>query len=639
MLSLILSTVLVVGGIQDTERAAALALVPDSAVDAVSVQSGEWDDPETWGGLPPVDGDDVLISEDTIVLIDSRLDTRLHTIRVDGELEFAPTEDTRLLVETIVVNQEGSLGVGSPVSPILASAEIVFTDDGPVEASLSRGLVSLGMLSIHGEPKSPWGYLAESPVAGDSSVTLGAEPQGWEVGDRLLIPGVSRTASQDEVRTIAGIAGAEVSFSSPLSFDHLTPSGEDSIRLPVGNLTRNVRLSSESPAIDRRGHVMQMHHAEDVSVSFASFVGLGRTNKAVPISGANPRGRYSLHFHRCDKATEIPVQGVVVEDSPGWGLTNHSSNVRAVDSISFSVFGAGFVTEAGDEIGAFERCLALRSIGSGKTRDARKDIGDFGHGGHGFWMQGAQVEVNDCVAGGHRDAALFTFVRGFIEPDTEVVADPSSHLKPLAEYARNTGFVSGFSHSFEWVQPSEATAVFDLLTWGCTQGALIRQAKIDFEGGLFLGTGSGLGIGYVTGYKAQGSVRGATVTGWTTGCSVPITGPTEIMGGTWANTRDFLVIPGTDTSAVFSGFPLEDSTFDFVFNPLTLSALHVRPRSYFFGSRRLYFPQQAPDFVPYQTGTYTGLTNQQIFDQYGKLPLGAIVPVGSDEYSNFFLGP
>src|SRR5262249_15510550 len=161
--------------------------------------------------------------------------------------------------------------------------------------------------------------------------------------------------------------------------------------------SRNVSLESQNQnasELNRHGHIMFMHSPR-VKIHNAGFYDLGRTDKRIPVndgkldgekkliagSGTNPRGRYPVHFHRTGsdgQSPAIPVKGCAVVNSPGWGYVNHSSHVEMDDNVAYNVHGAAFVTEAGDEIGAFRRNLAVRSAGSGHDTIARNDIQDFG---------------------------------------------------------------------------------------------------------------------------------------------------------------------------------------------------------------------------------------------------------------------
>src|SRR5206468_3140724 len=65
---------------------AALALVPDAAVTAQAVQSGNWSDPHTWlNGSVPAANANVLVPSLMSVTVDSTTNPVL-TVRVDGTL-------------------------------------------------------------------------------------------------------------------------------------------------------------------------------------------------------------------------------------------------------------------------------------------------------------------------------------------------------------------------------------------------------------------------------------------------------------------------------------------------------------------------------------------------------------------------
>src|SRR5262249_28873169 len=108
----------------------------------------------------------------------------------------------------------------------------------------------------------------------------------------------------------------------------------------------------------------------------------------------------------------VRVTGCAVVNSPGWGFVNHSSHVVFEDNVAFNVTGAAFVTEAGDEIGAFRGNLAVYSAGSGEDVDGRRKLQDFGHEGDGFWFQGGGVDVERNVAAGQAQTGFVFFTSG-----------------------------------------------------------------------------------------------------------------------------------------------------------------------------------------------------------------------------------
>ncbi len=284
-------------------------LVPNSEVNNFSVASGEWDDPATWSDGVPDDEDNVLISTGTVVTIDSDAsvsptDPRvaLRTVRVDGELEFDPHANTKLLVDTIVVQGSGVFEMGTEAEPIDSThrARVIFADRkiglSPAEQAdfdheqfhwdplqFSHGLLSHGSVSIHGAHVTSF-VSGQKPlnVAGSKTFDLGLPvPADWKVGDRLIISGNTGTnaagVNQDDEVQIAGINGNVITLSAPLKYNHAKNSSY------VADMNRNATFESETPGIiARRGHIMFMH-SDHVEVESAGFYGLGRTDKRTVI--------------------------------------------------------------------------------------------------------------------------------------------------------------------------------------------------------------------------------------------------------------------------------------------------------------------------------------------------------------------
>lgn len=195
----------------------------------------------------------------------------------------------------------------------------------------------------------------------------------------------------------------------------------------------------------------------DVSIEFVRFSKLGRTNKNKIVTdkpdkvGKNPRGRYPLHFHKCENydAKEIvTVQGSVVDDSPGWGFVNHSSNVSFLDNIAYNFNGAGFVTESGEELGEMDGNLSVGGKGLGGDKLSKKrylyrriyfskgdrilnrlKAGDLGFDGEGFWIQAPLVSFTHNIAAGNHGAGILFYGLGLSHlPEQEGLASLTDSL-------------------------------------------------------------------------------------------------------------------------------------------------------------------------------------------------------------------
>ncbi|KAL3924708.1 MAG: hypothetical protein SGILL_000880 [Bacillariaceae sp.] len=425
------------------EHERVLSLVPKSQATFTTFKSGLWTDPSVWAqGSSPQNGGRIHIQQGHHVRVTSEILETFESVFVEGRLAFDPQEDTSLKLKTMVVGKDGFLVIGNKSNRVMSdkSAQLILADRGPRDRTkdpfdLTGGLISMGHLQMFGVHKTGHAVPQETLRAGIQTLTFSSLLHGWQVGDRLLVPGVDRdhTLARDEIRSIKAVVAkdgrTEVNMDQPLQYDHFGPEGM--LLVTVGNLSRNIVIKSERPEpIARRGHFMILHRQTGVEIDGASFVNLGRTNalyahtdpaldddgKLVPGSDVNTMGRYPLHVHGRDAshATDVPmtVRSSVIEGGPKYGLVNHGAHVVAEDNIAYNVSGTHFFTENGSEIGAFRRNLAVRSAGNEDDLKYRMYIFDFGHGGHGFWMTGGAVEVTDNYAFGHRQGAYIYHTMG-----------------------------------------------------------------------------------------------------------------------------------------------------------------------------------------------------------------------------------
>lgn len=637
------------GGDRPSDHQAVENLVPREDVTHVA-SGGPWAEPGSWEEAEiPSSGARVHVPSGTTVTIGHEDDARLHTVRVDGTLRTDPETSTRLHVDTLVVGNEGLLQVGTADAPDVGGTDLTFIDRGPIDEEwdptrVSRGLLATNGASVelHGAPRTSFLATADAPTAGDGSVTLVDAPTGWETGDEILLAGVNPERDEDELRTVTSVDGATVTFEEPLTYDHVPPA--EDLSTYVANLERSVRLHSENLATKHRGHAMFMNL--DVTVANVAFDALGRTDKARPVTdplngeppadvAPNPQARYACHFHRVGIRTDrdpATVTGCVVRGSPGWGYVNHNSYVEVTDSVSYQAFGAGFVAEVGNEVGAFRRNLAVRSPGSGERPDSRQfregepgRIDDFGHGGHGFWLHGPGVAVEDNVAAGHRHHGFVYWTREkpdkAVDPDrigstrgtfpnfplanldgqaylrdadvTEGGRVPSSYVA-IRSFEGNTAFASGGGlhvnrHRRGDDPPDDGdyrSVVRDFTAfnvgsfethWGSTRtardsGAQGGDVGVSFRYSehvrlenvrLLSGAGDGPGIGIThNGAPRDIGVVGGEITGWKVGMRAFFRGEAPVRDVAFDNDVDVQFIGGgTDRHWSIQRVPIENPTF------------------------------------------------------------------------------
>ncbi len=410
------------------EHMALFELVERPEATAISVQDGPWSDPSTWyAGQVPTEGDRVLIHATTAVSYDVQSDTPLGWLRVDGTLAFRPDADTRMVVETIAIETEGTLTLGTesaPIAPNRVAEILIDTTGGPLDPSndptlVGRGFISHGTTTIVGATKAHMTSLIGDARAGDAFIDLvGTVPDGWRIGDTLLLVGTHTDTSlepdqydeadrnnvrfHDELLRVTefgsigdatrirfeNVTNAEAILEgrTTLLWDHVRPNGAtfdaSELTIHVANLTRNVIVRSSDPDVptQERGHFMIMHNV-DAQVQHAQFRDLGRSDKrrvvddpeaisnfdGTPGTGTNPRGHYGLHLHRLGaddiNGPRAMILGNVVWGTPGWGIVHHDSHADLIENVVFDVVGAGIVAEEGHELGTWTRNLTVKMTG------------------------------------------------------------------------------------------------------------------------------------------------------------------------------------------------------------------------------------------------------------------------------------
>ncbi len=426
------------------EHTAAMDLTLAAEGTHTALRSGLWSDPATWSnGTIPGANSKVVVPLGVTVTYDVDSSADIFWLLVDGVMNFSTTVSTKLVIDTIVVSPEGAWRQGTVSAPIPANltSRVIFSDRGAINMTwdtnlISRGLISHGETSIVGAEKLSHSKIAPA-AAGSNTITLTSAPQGWRIGDTIVVPGTKFDFSDrgptgrgylytDDVRQISAINGNTVTLSSPLTYDHIPPAGISPVPLSshVANYTRNITYESankdmsSNANIQRRGHFMCMH-SDKVNVSYAAFNDMGRSNKSMVVddppalpmyvheefqdgptfrptgstkigTGKNTKGRYSVHFHLCGSddiqsrdgtgphytfRKAIVCKGVSTMNNPGWSYSNHNSHVNMDNCLSFNTWGSGFVEESGNGLGHFKNCMAVRNGMNGANPNP--SIGDF----------------------------------------------------------------------------------------------------------------------------------------------------------------------------------------------------------------------------------------------------------------------
>jgi hypothetical protein len=648
------------------DMSAALNLTDDCYATAEAARSGNWSDPNTWqNGVVPSANANVVIPEQVAVTLDQST-AAIHWILIDGTLQFASNADTNLVVDTAVVDVGGSLVIGTASDPISSQhrAAITFTANGPIDTTwdpnlLSRGLISMGNVSMYGAATTPYVALAGNALRGTTTLTLAQPPANWHAGDEVVLAGTFAKWNQDEDLRIASMRGTQITLSTPLAYDHTASNG---VPVYITDLTRNIVLQSQDPSIiGNRGHVMFMSNA--TNIHYAEFLQLGRTDKSVPINspqldangalipgtGTNARGRYAVHFHRVGtdpNTAAAVVDGSSVVGSPGWGYVNHSSYVNFTNDVAFDVSGASFVSEAGDEIGSFSGDMAIHSLGTGAEDfydPSRVPLQDWGHEGDGFWMQGNGVSVTNNIAIGQAAAGFYYFIKPFTAPLQDVV--PST--TPLTHFSAN--LAEGCHYGTFLRYETNGGTVENLTVVNCITGYKQQYCtRITIQNSHLFGSDySDFGI-FLPVEAAQGFVaKNDVVSGFPVGILFSEEYNQTVIGGIWNNHHN-MEIP----TSIMAGRRITISNpiftpnatrghYDIYWLDQTEDVLSRNINAFFgpdivtYNSQELFAPWQQASYIPFPRqvrGTtplprfLIGKTNAQLFAAYGLAMGGTLAP-------------
>ncbi len=507
---------------------AGMHVIGHDDVTHTAVANGAWFDPATWDNGVPGNGAVAHVPSGRTVNYAGHATEALHGVLVDGVLRFSTAQSSTLRLDTFEVGMDGLLEigrVGAPVPPQV-QVRVLFTSASDIDLGwdpdlLSRGLIGHGTVLIHGARKTVHGKVAVDPMAGQNTLVMAQAPQGWEVGDTLVLTGtyyegwrwdndihaVRYYGTQDEVVTIAAINGATITLNQMLQHNHATPRAD--LKASVANFSRNVRFETENGAtvpLHRRGHVMLMHHT-DHDVRYAAFNQLGRTDKSVPsfdpdqvaaiTPSTNLRTRYAMHLHftgigEADKPAM--VIGNAVFHSPGWGYVHHASNAVFHDNASFDTHGAGFVAETGDEIGSWSNNIAIKARGNDAFNPKNgndTESHDMGRTGAGFWFQGRMVRNVGNVAASVNHGYVYlhrgTRMRGFpgsvfSMPEALRRAAPESpDHPPILNFHDNEAFASTVGIYVIKANPNQHhdihTHISDFRAWEVRAGAAMEYTS------------------------------------------------------------------------------------------------------------------------------------------------------------------
>lgn len=339
-----------------------LAARPKSVV--VAGVAANWSSAETWGGVLPSVGSDVVIPTGTTVVLDLANTPSLGKITINGTLKFA-TKNVNLTASSIVVNSSGALQIGTPDAPFVQKAVITLTGSRTVDPATTnrlipdtRGIsVNGGTLELYGAFNGPtWTQINDHADAGTTAFTL-KDDVNWHEGSTIAVgPSDYYDVNPTERLTLAASAnGRSLSSTTPLEKFRwgklqymtdtglsLTPPASYTVpkkdaptvldqRAAVANLSRNIVIQGISDTdwstYGFGAHVMVMGLSSKVFIDGVEFHRMGQ---------AGALGRYPLHWHMLSYSPSGQFMGNAIgeiRNSSIWESSQRCIVVHATNGI------------------------------------------------------------------------------------------------------------------------------------------------------------------------------------------------------------------------------------------------------------------------------------------------------------------
>ena len=361
---------------------------------------------------------------------------------------FANPVDAAVTHEIIISNRHYQTDPDNPTDiDLLSDPEL-----------LGRGVIHTGEVRLYGAPTTDKLQIKFGSTVGigDTSCVLRGQTTNWAAGTRVFIAGCfqdsTRVQSEEIVLDTVTYDTANdettITWTGGLIYDHFNLNSDSATHMPyhqpdVVCMDRNIVIRSENGSHDQainpawqRGHHMSLHMTSQAFIYHVAFEHMGRTDKQISAGvfrngqfvvldesnnwalltqpktpRSNIQSRYPLHLHFMgfNRPTgQVPtVYGCFIHGTPGWGGVHHGCEADLYKSDVYKYKGAGWVSETGDELGAWVELGGFSCIGTLVTAAPLKSaedtkgghLGDFGRTGAAFVMRGRAMRTNACVAG------------------------------------------------------------------------------------------------------------------------------------------------------------------------------------------------------------------------------------------------
>lgn len=459
-----------------------------------STSSASWSNPAVWGGRVPKTGDKVVIPQGIRVEFDAS-SPRLAGLTVMGELVVPQGARVSLTADFIMVmGPTARLQAGTAAAGFDGQFDLILSGTDTTLNVMGHGakvvmVMDGGTLSLHGQRKRGYSRLDASVAPGARTLLLADEPTAWQVGDEIALAPTDFDALQAERRRITAIQGRSVTVDA--AFDHAHWGGAPQLhgglrldmRAHVGNLTRNIRLSSienedrllpgfdptsrnsagrqdgagKRPGVGRfGGHmtVMTGSYAQLDSVEITQFGQQGML------------ARYPVHWHLTGDTSKEGnyIRHSAVHQTFQRGIVIHQSNgIEVEDNVLFDIPGHGVYLEDGierDNVIDRNLVMLIRYVPRKYRLSVLDTEKDRAEKLSGLWITNPANLIRDNVVAGVQNGWGFIFANVL---DDKIPVIPRTDLnwvdnRGYAGFSGNTAYAIGFMQAV----PDGGDSVFNL---------------------------------------------------------------------------------------------------------------------------------------------------------------------------------
>ena len=332
-----------------------LGQCPIEAVEDINLpdKASPWSNKDSWGGVLPVDGDEVEIKNNMWIELDLKETPKLKKLTINGRLTVKSDKDNLpdiKLQSKLIWVRSGELLVGTAEAPFEQNFVVelqgetedeTLTLDGLTKAG-NKVIVSNNKIEMFGKKRTNISRMIEAANAGDEKIKVAADVD-WVAGDRIFLATSTIQHDHGEFHTIKAIDKGEITLETALKFYHYgtkestatSYNGVD-IRNEVLLLTRNVKIMGEKKD-GWAGHILVSDLIEGENTRYGTM-----TLESVQVENCSQKdlSRGAIRFEGATHTGEgkkSKITNCAVHEGDDWGLfIDRSNNIEISDTAFIS---------------------------------------------------------------------------------------------------------------------------------------------------------------------------------------------------------------------------------------------------------------------------------------------------------------